>query len=229
MTVSISTGLSILKKGDYSNKCPLRVSVVGVPQESPQVIGNNENAIFGVLISDYVSQEFNFAVKESLIFVVGQLEVIENDFYIYAKNINFINIQHLFKQKGANRSGFCDSLDSGNITQFKLIATHHNIIENLKEVSDIKKFVVLNNFVNNNESGSSLDSSSKRVRIELLEESTKNFVDVEKDNLQIENVDEKYHKSNHGNKGGKNYMGQSLCSTSQLSEHSIEATNNEKE
>ncbi|CAG8673534.1 7939_t:CDS:2 [Cetraspora pellucida] len=265
MTVSISTGLSILKKGDDSNKCSLRVSLVVVPQESSQVILNDENAIFGVSISDYISQEFNFVVKivfqhlnprfvhlkntvcpqELLIFVVGQLEVIENDFYIYAKDINFINIQHLFKQKGTDRSSFYNSSEIVNITRSKLIATHRNVIKSLKEGSKVNESVDLNNSVDNDELDSSLGSSSKRVRVESSDESVKDFDDGEKNNAQIEEADvrntqcnekagvagekKKYHKSSRGNKKGKNHVGRSLRSTSQLYERDGEDTNSENE
>ncbi|CAG8700001.1 21334_t:CDS:1, partial [Dentiscutata erythropus] len=64
-----------------------------------------------MLVSDFFGQEHNFTVKvvfshynyhltclkdsirsqESLIFVVGQLEIIGNKFYIYANDINYVN------------------------------------------------------------------------------------------------------------------------------------------
>ncbi|CAG8527034.1 24384_t:CDS:2, partial [Gigaspora rosea] len=47
-----------------SNKCSLKVSLVGVPQESPIVLESNEDAIFNVLVIDYLlGQEWNFIVK----------------------------------------------------------------------------------------------------------------------------------------------------------------------
>ena len=63
MTVSVSTGLTILNRAPNLNKCPLKVSLVGIPQELPRVIENDENTILNVLISDYVVQDVDFDVK----------------------------------------------------------------------------------------------------------------------------------------------------------------------
>ncbi|CAG8544711.1 27422_t:CDS:2, partial [Dentiscutata erythropus] len=63
MIVSISTRLSILNKVDNSNKCPLKTSLVGVSQELPQVVENDDTSIFKLLISDYIGQEHSFIVK----------------------------------------------------------------------------------------------------------------------------------------------------------------------
>ncbi|CAG8542775.1 5406_t:CDS:2 [Cetraspora pellucida] len=99
MPVSVSIGVSVLSKVGKSIKCSLKISLVGVPQETPRVVANDENAIFNTTIHP----------QESLIFVVRQLEVIDNDFYIYA---------------------------SVNNMRSKLLSTHRNIVENLKESSD---------------------------------------------------------------------------------------------
>src|SRR6185436_16408320 len=124
MTVSVSTGLTILNKAINSNKCPLKVSLVGIPQELPQVIENDENAVLNVLVTDYVGQDYSFTVKivfqhlnprfaplkniicpqGSLVFVVGQMEVIDNDFYVCAKDINFVNTQSLFMQRSLDNN-----------------------------------------------------------------------------------------------------------------------------
>ncbi|CAG8822141.1 31959_t:CDS:2, partial [Racocetra persica] len=50
-----------LFKVDESNKCPLKVSLVGIPQEVPNEI--KDDAIVQILVTDYVGQEVNFNMK----------------------------------------------------------------------------------------------------------------------------------------------------------------------
>ncbi|CAG8629475.1 12742_t:CDS:2, partial [Racocetra persica] len=164
MTVSISTCVTINKVAN-SNKCPLKISMVGIPQESPRVIANDENAIFNMLINDYAGQEYNFVVKvvflhlnsrlshlkttirpqESFVFVVGQLEVIDNDFYIYAKDINFINIHLLSKQKVSDNSSTRNSSEVINTTRSKLLSTHRNLVGNTKATSEVETSLIASN------------------------------------------------------------------------------------
>lgn len=165
MTVSISTGVSILNKVSMLNKCPLKVSLVGFSQESLRLLVNDDNAIFNVLINDYAGQEHNFIVKvvflhknsrflhlktmihqqASLVFVIGQLEVIDNNFYIYAKDINFIDTQLLSKQKTLDNHNSCESVSTIHL---KLLFTHQNVIDNSKESSEVKaaSFASTNDF-----------------------------------------------------------------------------------
>ncbi|CAG8767947.1 17204_t:CDS:2, partial [Racocetra persica] len=134
-----------------TNKCPLKISLIRIPQELLKVLENNENAIFNVLISDYTIQDHNFIVKivfshsnscfaylksmihlhDSLVFVVGQMEVIDNDFYIYAKDINYIDIS-CFKRKISDDSSFCGFTESVNSIRAKLLFTYRNVNENSK-------------------------------------------------------------------------------------------------
>ena len=92
MTVSTSTHVVILNKVVESNKCPLKVSLVGIPQEMPSEV--KDDIIVKILVTDYVGQECSFIVngvfpgnnsrfahlkdtmrpQESLVFVVGQME-----------------------------------------------------------------------------------------------------------------------------------------------------------
>src|SRR6185369_11380292 len=117
MTVSTSTHLTILNKVVESNKCPLKVSLVGVPQDMPNEI--NDETVINTLVTDYSGQEHNFIMRvvfsshnlrlmhlkdiirpqESLIFVVGQMEIIDNEFYVYAKDVNFVNTRFVAKRR----------------------------------------------------------------------------------------------------------------------------------
>ncbi|CAG8821483.1 16419_t:CDS:2, partial [Dentiscutata erythropus] len=101
ITVASSTHLSI-KKDFSSNRCPLKVLLVGVAQDAPKEI-NHENAILNVLVNDCARQIYSFTIKvvflhhnsrfkhlmnstrlhESVLFVVGQIEIIKKDLYVY--------------------------------------------------------------------------------------------------------------------------------------------------
>ncbi|CAG8502983.1 4489_t:CDS:2 [Scutellospora calospora] len=122
---SILTGISIFNKVAKLNKCPLKVSLVGSSQESPRLLANDD-AIFDMLINDYASQEYNFIIK---------LKIIDNTFYVYVKDINFINTQLSFKQKMFDNSNSSKAI---NIIQSKLLSTHQNVIEDLKGSSEAK-------------------------------------------------------------------------------------------
>ncbi|CAG8466484.1 923_t:CDS:2, partial [Cetraspora pellucida] len=53
MTVSSSTLLKILDKVPKSNKCPLKISLVGITQKVPKEVSDDDNAVFDVLVTDY--------------------------------------------------------------------------------------------------------------------------------------------------------------------------------
>ncbi|RHZ76595.1 hypothetical protein Glove_195g56 [Diversispora epigaea] len=122
-----------------SNRYLLKVSLVGVPQESPQIVRVDENVVISVLISDYTGQDYNFIVKaifphknsrfvnlmniiqpqRSFVFVVRQIEVIDNEFYIYSKDINYINnVFFSSKQKAFNDNS---SPEVSNTARSKLL------------------------------------------------------------------------------------------------------------
>ncbi|CAG8751036.1 13916_t:CDS:2, partial [Cetraspora pellucida] len=93
------------------------VSLVGVSQDAMREI-NEENAIFSVLVKNYAGQNYSFTVKvifphnnsrfkhlkssiqpsESTIFIVGQVEVIENDLYTNAINISYVDVPSATKK-----------------------------------------------------------------------------------------------------------------------------------
>ncbi|CAG8507938.1 3986_t:CDS:2, partial [Scutellospora calospora] len=54
ITVSTSTHLTIIDKGSISNKCPLKVSLTGTPQDMPTEI-NNTDGIVEIVMTDYVN------------------------------------------------------------------------------------------------------------------------------------------------------------------------------
>ncbi|CAG8787401.1 1277_t:CDS:2, partial [Racocetra persica] len=63
MTVSTSTHVTISDRAPNSNKCPLSISLVGVPQKMPIEIKDTESSVIETLISDYVGKLYNYPVK----------------------------------------------------------------------------------------------------------------------------------------------------------------------
>ncbi|RIB02369.1 hypothetical protein C2G38_2125379, partial [Gigaspora rosea] len=155
MTIAVSTGVVILNKAVNSNKCPLKISLIGIPQELPQIVGTDGNAIVNVLVNDYAGREYNFTVKvvfphlnsqfaylmnairpeDSFVFVVGQMEVICNEFYIYSKDINYIDVHFSFKQKVSDNN---NNLEVSNTARSKLLSVYPNITKNSKESSNVE-------------------------------------------------------------------------------------------
>ncbi|CAG8667080.1 24069_t:CDS:2 [Gigaspora rosea] len=66
-----STHLKILSKVVGSTRCPLKASLVGIVQE--------------------VGLTSHIRPKEAVVFVVGQLEFIDDRIYVYAQDINWID------------------------------------------------------------------------------------------------------------------------------------------
>ncbi|CAG8649678.1 6137_t:CDS:2, partial [Cetraspora pellucida] len=143
ITVSSSTQLRILDKVPLLNKCPLKVSLVSIPQGLPNEIDNDVNAIFEMLISNYVIRDHKFIVKiiypyhkrsfdyikniikpqKSIIFVVGIMEIIKGNFYVYANEINNIDIPKINVSDNKNLT----TLTSTKSARLKLLFTHKNI------------------------------------------------------------------------------------------------------
>ncbi|CAG8667050.1 6952_t:CDS:2, partial [Gigaspora rosea] len=197
MTVSISTGVSILNKVSMLNKCPLKVSLVGFSQESPRLLANDDNDIFDLLINDYAGQEYNFIVKivfphsnssflhlktkihqqASLVFVVGQLEVIDNNFYVYAKEINFIDTELSPKQQIFDNR---NSSEAVNTIRSKLLSTHKNVIDDSKESSKVKSLP-----------STSTNEFNKRSNFNLHDVNNEDFYNDEAINTNIfDDIDE---------------------------------------
>ncbi|CAG8572229.1 2313_t:CDS:2 [Diversispora eburnea] len=64
MTVSTSTHLTILNKVVESNKCPLKISLVEIPQEIPTEV--EDDTVINILVTDYSGQEYNFIMKSNV-------------------------------------------------------------------------------------------------------------------------------------------------------------------
>ncbi|CAG8598394.1 18058_t:CDS:2, partial [Cetraspora pellucida] len=185
MIVSISTGVTIFNKA----------------------VVNDKNAIFKVIVSNYVGQNYDFIIKvifpysnswfsnlnnticllNSLIFVVGQMEIIDDDFYIYAKEVNYINTYFSSKQN-------VFEIDSSNLfkitnsTRLKLLSTHRNITENSKEVSDVEvsPSMISGNLVDKIQINFLNDFvSPKHVKVESLDES---ITDANNNELQLDDA-----------------------------------------
>ncbi|CAG8528265.1 24355_t:CDS:2 [Cetraspora pellucida] len=96
ITVASSTHLTI-KRDFGSNRCPLKVSLVGITQEVPIEI-NDENAIVNVLVNDYARQK--------------QIEVIEKELYVYAVDISYVDFGFVIKKRAS---------DSGNLSKISKV------------------------------------------------------------------------------------------------------------
>ncbi|CAG8517603.1 17189_t:CDS:2 [Cetraspora pellucida] len=125
-SVATSTYLTVNSKPSESNKCLLKVSLVETPQGKTAEIKNTDNCMIKVLMTDHA--------RESLIFVVGQMKVIDNKFYVNAKDINYINV----KKKNSEADDSQISLTSTNSTRSKLLNIHQNIIKNLRDTSTVQ-------------------------------------------------------------------------------------------
>ncbi|CAG8457069.1 465_t:CDS:2, partial [Scutellospora calospora] len=143
-------------------------------------------------------------LKESLVFIVEQLEVINNDFYVYAKDINLVDTSFFKKRIFDDSSSKLTEVI--NTIRSKLLSMYHNINESQKGISKVETSFsnISNNSVNNN---SQPVSCSKHAKIEYSDEST--------DNNGVENIsgDKRYKKS----KNSKKSSGHHLHSDSRLS------------
>ncbi|CAG8717181.1 1584_t:CDS:2 [Cetraspora pellucida] len=144
MTVASSMHLTI-RRDPGSNRCPLKVSLVGAIQDAAQEV-DDENAIIKVSVKDYVGQNDSFIVKVvflyrnnrfkhltnsirsdvSVLFVIGQMEVIQRDLYVYAIETSFVNAYFVDKNKGSSSnsqstSGLYKSVRS------RLLSAHQNV------------------------------------------------------------------------------------------------------
>ncbi|CAG8788562.1 10899_t:CDS:2, partial [Gigaspora rosea] len=180
MTVSSSTHVMILNKVEESNKCLLKVSLVGIPQEVPNEIKGD--TIVQILVSAYVD---NIRPRESFIFVVGQLEIIRNEFYVYARDINRIDAQSISK-KNVFDCRISQSSSFKNSIRSKLMVTHNNFNECSKGVPENGGMPLSASSNNENRfesKSSNVRNSSKRVRFEDFDNSVEEFCEDFAENL----------------------------------------------
>ncbi|CAG8618392.1 17716_t:CDS:2, partial [Cetraspora pellucida] len=154
MSVATSTHLTIVDKNSESNKCPLKVSLVGIPQEKPTTIESTDNSIIETLITDHIGQTHDYTIcivyphtnprfehlkttiqpLESVIFVVGQMEIIDNKIYVNAKDINYIYV----KKNNSETDSLQIQSTPTNSTRSKLLHIHQNITKNSKDIPTIQ-------------------------------------------------------------------------------------------
>jgi len=153
MIASASTHLSINNQVLDSNKCSLNVSLVGVPQGVSTEIKNTEDSIIETLLTDYSGRQINYIVKvvfshtnprfshlkttirpqESIIFVVGQMEIIGNEFYVYAKDISLIDTNFITKKKDLI-TGNNEVLQSTNPTRSRLLHLYQSMAKSSEKI-----------------------------------------------------------------------------------------------
>ncbi|CAG8530314.1 2285_t:CDS:2 [Racocetra persica] len=153
LTVASSTHL-LIKRELGSNRCPLKVSFVGVAQDVPKEI-DRENAIINVLVNDYAGQIYSFTIKvvfpcnnsrfkhlmnstrlnESVLFVVGQMEIIEKGLYVYTVDISYVDTGSTIKKK----SSFSESTPAlFRSVCSRLLNAHQSISEDSSKAVEIK-------------------------------------------------------------------------------------------
>ncbi|CAG8791396.1 10666_t:CDS:2 [Dentiscutata erythropus] len=182
MTVACSTHLTI-KRDLSSNRCPLKASLIGIMQDVPTEI-DDENAIINVLVEDYAGQNYSFAIKiifpyhntrfkhlmnstrstESMLFIVGQMEVIEKDLYIYAVDISYININYGIKRKTCETGNSQTTTKLYRSVRSKLLTAHQNVNENTSRISETT------NAISNKEKSESVIENSNSTRHTRVED-----------------------------------------------------------
>ncbi|CAG8507793.1 4217_t:CDS:2 [Racocetra persica] len=135
ITVSVSTCIGNFNQDDKFGKCPLKVFFVGVPQELPYIVDNDRNVIF-----KFINLKSLVRLLNSLVFVVRQMEVFDNDFYVYTKDINYVNTHFSPKLSTFDSSNSNNYSDISNMTWAQLLSIYHNIIGSLKETLDAELF-----------------------------------------------------------------------------------------
>ncbi|RIB26683.1 hypothetical protein C2G38_201153 [Gigaspora rosea] len=156
MTAISSTHLSI-RRDLGSNRCPLKVSLVGVAQDSPKEV-DSENAIFKLTVNDYAGKNYYFTMmivfpchnsrfkylmnsvrpNESVLFIVGHLEVIQEDLYVYAADTSFVEGCTAVKRKVSGISDFQSSSGVYRSVRSRLLSARENVIEKSSRLSSVE-------------------------------------------------------------------------------------------
>ncbi|CAG8619351.1 5556_t:CDS:2 [Cetraspora pellucida] len=148
--MSVATSTHLIIKDSDSNKCPLKVSFVGSPQRKISAIENTEDSVMEITMTDYVFGLDHYYIintafshtnprfehlksatnlQESVIFVVGQMEVIDGMFYVNAKDINYVNV----KKRSSDTDSSQTPSASTNSMRSKLFNIHQNMTKNSKD------------------------------------------------------------------------------------------------
>ncbi|RIB00156.1 hypothetical protein C2G38_2235400 [Gigaspora rosea] len=149
MMVASSTHITILNRVDASNKSPLKISLIGIPQEMTNEIKGD-------------------AIIQTL------LEIINNEFYVYAKDVNYIDAQFLNKK---------------------------NILEISKDKFEDETVASISKSENANKPESSLSNNfypSKCVRVDNSDDSVQGFCAKGSTDCQdfVESVEENFENKN---------------------------------
>ncbi|CAG8562645.1 17777_t:CDS:2 [Dentiscutata erythropus] len=176
----------VIRRDLGSNRCLLKVSLVGVIQDAAQEI-NDENAMVKVLVKDYVGQSSSFIVRVifpyhnnrfkyllnsvrpyvSVLFVIGLMEVIHKELYVYAVETSYIDSCFLDKKKVNNSNDSQSSLVLYKSIHSRLLAAHNDVSENSSEEINDKRSNQRGEVDQSvSESSVSNSYSSKRVRVE---------------------------------------------------------------
>ncbi|CAG8495904.1 25553_t:CDS:2 [Gigaspora rosea] len=158
-----------------------------------KAVPNDENAVVKVSTNDYTTQNVNFVVNivfpytnsrfqhfktsirptESLLFVVGELEIIKDNIYIYAKDINYVETHIEVKKQVFDSNNSQTSTMSSTSTR---PSTSANTI-NLDDFEVDKSEVLLSN-----------SRPAKRAKNKNVNEIAKNLLGV--DNLEFAEVND---------------------------------------
>ncbi|CAG8758624.1 9907_t:CDS:2, partial [Racocetra persica] len=125
ITVVSSTHLTI-KRDPGSNRCPLKVSLVGVAPDTPKEV-NDENAIIDILVSDYTMKSHS------------QMEIIEEELYVYAIDISYIDVYSVDKKKGSDSSNSQITPVLYKSVRSKLLTVYQNANEESSKVLKVRK------------------------------------------------------------------------------------------
>ncbi|RIB07702.1 hypothetical protein C2G38_2252460 [Gigaspora rosea] len=165
----------------------------GIKKVKVKAVPNDENAVVKVSTNDYTTQNVNFVVNivfpytnsrfqhfktsirptESLLFVVGELEIIKDNIYIYAKDINYVETHIEVKKQVFDSNNSQTSTMSSTSTR---PSTSANTI-NLDDFEVDKSEVLLSN-----------SRPAKRAKNKNVNEIAKNLLGV--DNLEFAEVND---------------------------------------
>ncbi|CAG8704754.1 3007_t:CDS:2, partial [Cetraspora pellucida] len=96
-------------------------------KEVPKEVDNDDNAVFDMFVNDYSSQNYKFTIKVAYPYLesrfgfiknVGQMEIINDSFFVYAKDMSNVDITKL---KVSDDNNFQMSSKPSNLTCSRLL------------------------------------------------------------------------------------------------------------